>query len=725
MKNENFQVSVIVPAFNAAENIEACVRSIQAQTYSPCEIIVVNDASTDNTAEITAELNVKLINMKRNGGAGAARNAGVEVAQGDIVAFTDSDCVAPSSWVEHIVTEFEADPELGVVGGLYHPNNEVSSSVDLLCFFEEEYFWHISSLYSSEAFPPGGNIAMLKEVLKKGSSGLEIMLLKGIASGEDTLVCSELKKISKLKFLDSLFVHHRSPNHWRSYFRRHINRGLSRATLMANRLTVKSDITVEAYGGTSIIFSSMFLALFLISLAVIPFYLEEGVVAAGLFLLLHVQLSQSFFSFAKKRFSEIFSKKKLTLFQSGKVRLLLLVRLFCWICGFAKGFLKHWLFKLKTWLNIFFSVVHFWIPGRISRLFYFVTSKCNARCEFCFNLDNVVNWEERKSEELNLEEIEKVADRFGRLPYITLSGGEPFIRKDLTEVIRIFHERAKTQWVTIPTNGAITENTVKRVKEILQQCPGMFLTVQVSIDSLFEGHDNSRKMPGGFVAMVETLKELAKVRKNFKNLRIQINTCFDDFNVNQIKQIINYCKTHLEYDQQLFYLIREAGELITKGNNHLIPKFIDTLLANEEREWRDNRKTIWHRVVRVLQGLTYKDLVEIKLNEKFIRPCFATEKFVTLYDDGAVSPCEVLEDRMKLGNIKDYDYDFYKLQKLTKMKDLYSKEIVEGKCNCEWQCALPMNMLYDPSVYFRILKGLTSPSKIVQSVSQEVYGEAK
>jgi MoaA/NifB/PqqE/SkfB family radical SAM enzyme len=118
-------------------------------------------------------------------------------------------------------------------------------------------------------------------------------------------------------------------------------------------------------------------------------------------------------------------------------------------------------------------------------------------------------------------------------------------------------------------------------------------------------------------------------------------------------------------------------------------------------------------------------LVEIKLNEKFIRPCFATEKFVTLYDDGAVSPCEVLEDRVKLGSIKDYDYDFYKLQKMTKMKGLYSKEIVESKCNCEWQCALPMNMLYDPSVYFRILKGLTFPSKIVQPVSQEVYGEAK
>ena len=725
MKNKNFQVSVIVPAFNAAENIEACVRSIQAQTYSPCEIIVVNDASTDSTVEITAKLDVKLVNMKRNGGAGAARNAGVEVAQGDIVAFTDSDCVAPSSWVENIVTEFEADPQLGVVGGRYHPNSKVSSPVDLLCFFEEEYFWHISSLYSSDAFPPGGNIAILKEVLKKGSSGLEIMLLKGIASGEDTLVCSELKKISKLKFIDSLFVHHRSPNHWKSYFRRHINRGLSRATLMANCLTVKSDITVEAYGGKKIIFSSMFLALFLLNLVAIPLYPAEGMITAGLFLLLHFQLSQPFFSFIKNKFSEIFINKKLTLIQSGRMRLLLLARLFCWAYGFIKGFLRHWSFKFKTWLNIIFSVLHFWIPGRISRLFYFVTSKCNARCGFCFNLDNVVNWEKRKAEELSLEEVKKIADRFVRLPYVTLSGGEPFIRKDLTEIIRAFHERSKTQWVTIPTNGAITENTVKQVKEILQQCPGMFLTVQVSIDSLFEGHDKSRKMPGGFVAMVETLRELAKVRKNYKNLRIQINTCFDDFNVNQIKEIINYCKTHLEYDQQLFYLIREAGELLTKRNNHLVPKFIDTLSVNEEREWRDNRKTLWHRVVRVLQGLTYKDLVEIKLNEKFIRPCYATEKFVTLYDDGEVAPCEVLEDRMKLGNIKDYDYDFYRLQKLKKIKDFYSTKIVKGKCNCEWQCALPINMLYDPSVYFKIFKGLLSPSKIVQSVPQEVWGEAK
>ena len=116
-------------------------------------------------------------------------------------------------------------------------------------------------------------------------------------------------------------------------------------------------------------------------------------------------------------------------------------------------------------------MVHFWRPGKISRLFYFVTSKCNARCEFCFNLDNVIDWEKRKEEELTLEEIRQIARNLKRLPYITMSGGEPFMRSDLVDILRVFHEEARTQWITIPSNGAITENTLRMTQEILTKCP--------------------------------------------------------------------------------------------------------------------------------------------------------------------------------------------------------------------------------------------------------------
>jgi MoaA/NifB/PqqE/SkfB family radical SAM enzyme/glycosyltransferase involved in cell wall biosynthesis len=714
MTNVKRSISIVIPSFNASKCIKACILSLKNQTYAPCEIIVVNDASTDRTAEVVSQLDVIMLDQEENGGAGSARHAGVKVAQGDIVAFIDSDCIAPSNWIEKIVSEFEADSSLGLVGGIYQHSFEFDqiSSVKLLCLFEESYFWYISSQNQDKAFPPGGNFAVLKKTWNQDRSGLELKLFKGIASGEDTLVCSELKKSNKLKFTNSLLVQHNLSNHWKTYFKRHINRGISRATLIANKLTITSDITVNAYGGNRLMASSLFLCLAILCIPALPFFPIECIIFGGILFLAQHWLSREFFDLCKVKFLNPRTSKKLSLFQLLKLRLGLLARIFCWLLGFFKGFYRHWFSKFKLLWNVVFSVIHFWVPGRISKLFYFVTSKCNARCDFCFNLENVINWESRNSNELRFDEISKIAVKFGRLPYITLSGGEPFMRKDLTKIIREFHEKAKTQWVTIPTNGAITENTVNAVREILQECPGLFLTVQVSIDGLFEDHDKSRKLSGGFTSMAKTLRELAKIRKSFRNLRIQINTCVDSFNIEQIQQIISYCKTNFEFDQQLFYLIRKTNELITTENNHLTSNFFEIVNANEEREWNENRKTLWNRVVRVLQGLTYQDLADIKLTQKFIRPCYATEKFVTLYDDGEVSPCEVLEEKVKYGNIRDFGYDYYKLQKQPKVQRYYKKEIIGNKCNCEWMCALPINMLYSKSTYARIFKGLMTPGKI-------------
>jgi len=229
---------------------------------------------------------------------------------------------------------------------------------------------------------------------------------------------------------------------------------------------------------------------------------------------------------------------------------------------------------------------------------------------------------------------------------------------------------------------------------------------------LHEEHDQSRKLSGGFDALKKTLQGFSRLREHHKNLRIQIATCYSDFNVNRIPEITKYCQEHFKYDQQIFYLIRETGELIADKNLHLVPQFIDTVKMNDEREWSGHRKSIWSRVVRVLQGLTYQDLMDIKIKHKYLRPCYATEKFITLYDNGDISPCEVLENKIKYGNIKNFNYDFYKLKKEEKIKESHQKEIIEKKCNCEWMCALPMNMLYDPSSYIRIISGLFTPGKV-------------
>lgn len=89
-------VSIITPAYNAAEYIAETIESVLAQTYPKWEMLIVNDCSKDNTAEIVQsyaakDKRIKLINLKQNSGAAVARNTAIQNAQGRYIAFLDSD----------------------------------------------------------------------------------------------------------------------------------------------------------------------------------------------------------------------------------------------------------------------------------------------------------------------------------------------------------------------------------------------------------------------------------------------------------------------------------------------------------------------------------------------------------------------------------------------------------------------------------------------------------
>jgi glycosyltransferase involved in cell wall biosynthesis len=87
-------ISVVIPAFNREKTIDYCLRSVLAQTYSPFEILVVDDGSSDNTTHIVLSLDnprIRLICHESTKGAQAARNTGIDKAKGDWIAFLDSD----------------------------------------------------------------------------------------------------------------------------------------------------------------------------------------------------------------------------------------------------------------------------------------------------------------------------------------------------------------------------------------------------------------------------------------------------------------------------------------------------------------------------------------------------------------------------------------------------------------------------------------------------------
>jgi len=119
------KISVIVPMYNAAHTIEACVESIFDTGYTPLEVIIVDDYSTDGSRNIVEGLighhpgSLQLLSLEMNGGPSRARNRGAEKADGDYLFFVDSDTVMLADTLHIFVTHIK-ETSVGALSGIYH-----------------------------------------------------------------------------------------------------------------------------------------------------------------------------------------------------------------------------------------------------------------------------------------------------------------------------------------------------------------------------------------------------------------------------------------------------------------------------------------------------------------------------------------------------------------------------------------------------------------------------
>ena len=133
-------ISVIVPSRNAANSITACVTALcqQQDVPLPYEIIVVADGCTDATAELAEEAGAMVLRQPPNGPS-AARNTGLRAAQGDIVCFTDADCVPLPNWLAAMIAPLQADPEVIGVKGIYTTHQKELTARFVQLEYEDKY----------------------------------------------------------------------------------------------------------------------------------------------------------------------------------------------------------------------------------------------------------------------------------------------------------------------------------------------------------------------------------------------------------------------------------------------------------------------------------------------------------------------------------------------------------------------------------------------------------
>lgn len=228
VKPKKPQVSVIIPSYNSQRHIEKCLMSVLSQkTEYRFEVIVV-DSSTDATpAIITAQFpTVKLIHLDKQTYPGAGRNIGVQHAQGDIIAFIDSDCVADENWLERAISSL-CEHYSFVGGGVKNGNPHSSTSkVDFWLTFNE---FTSAMPHRNVTFMPTCNFVCTKNAFLE-IGGFDPHLL----AGEDTLFCLKASTKYALLFNPGARVSHMNRTALTPFLKHHHSFGKHSAFLRQN-----------------------------------------------------------------------------------------------------------------------------------------------------------------------------------------------------------------------------------------------------------------------------------------------------------------------------------------------------------------------------------------------------------------------------------------------------------------------------------------------------------
>ncbi len=168
------RISVIVPFYNAEDTLLLCINALLAQTLQPAEIILVDNNSDDKSAEIAKKIaeqypGVVIILTELRQGPGRARNKGMQHATGEIICFTDADCIPEPDWLNVIVRPFQ-NSQIGAVAG------QIKGSGSETVFEKFHYLFTLKGSQQSELFKaftlvrggfPTANLAVRKNLLER------------------------------------------------------------------------------------------------------------------------------------------------------------------------------------------------------------------------------------------------------------------------------------------------------------------------------------------------------------------------------------------------------------------------------------------------------------------------------------------------------------------------------------------------------------------------------
>ncbi|MDP6683024.1 MAG: radical SAM protein [Desulfobacterales bacterium] len=349
-------------------------------------------------------------------------------------------------------------------------------------------------------------------------------------------------------------------------------------------------------------------------------------------------------------------------------------------------------------------------------LIFAVTGRCNLRCAMCFYHENLTR--NNQKHELALTEIEQIAPHFSNIYQLTLTGGEPLLRDDCSEIAKTFAKHTPVKRITLTTNGTLPERIKAFVTNFCKTYPNINLSVNLSIDGIREHHDRIRGAPGSFDRLMKSYDLLDGLMKDWPNLSRATATTVSQINEEEIFELLEFIDENLK--------IEEHGLMLARGD--MPDKHLSNVSQERFIELIDilyYKKKKGQRIVSYAIDDIYKKRWSSSLREhQMTDPCFAGEKLLILDEYGNVYPCELLEVLRKndelnhhfdedfvFGNLRRFDYDINRILKSSKVKKI--NQFIRNKgCTCTFECALINNFYLNRLNWFRILFKIVKERKV-------------
>ena len=342
----------------------------------------------------------------------------------------------------------------------------------------------------------------------------------------------------------------------------------------------------------------------------------------------------------------------------------------------------------------------FWKRGPVHYTF-FLTKRCNAKCQFCFYLSEKDGPDDVR-EELSLDEIRRVSSSMGDLLWLAFSGGEIFLRDDLVNITKVFYRINRPAIILLPTNGLMPDVIREKVGMILESCPDSMIVVKLSLEGM-EGINDSIRGEGSFKKTLETYSALGELLDEYPNFELGINTVFCSRNQESMDELIELVNGLEKIKTHTVSLIR--GNVTDEGLKDIdMEKYYETVdkMAVNLRDKTSSHYRFRGAKLKAAQDILQRRLIyeTYTLNRRMV-PCHAGRLNLVVSETGDVYPCELLDK--KLGNIREIGYNMKKLLR-SRQAEKIIRSIRKDKCFCTHECYFMTNILFSPRTYPALLK---------------------